>query len=61
MSTMDGAIGANPKRLDVNKTTAHIETPIGLRRIGGDAPTSLEFSGFRDERGNTRRLVTLER
>ncbi|MPC12739.1 hypothetical protein E2C01_005444 [Portunus trituberculatus] len=38
----------------------YIETPIGLRKLTEDTIDE-DFSGFRDERGNTRRLVNVER
>ncbi|MPD00955.1 hypothetical protein E2C01_096462 [Portunus trituberculatus] len=37
-----------------------IETPIGLRELSDDTMDK-DFSGFRDERGNMRRLVNVER
>ncbi|MPC79030.1 hypothetical protein E2C01_073541 [Portunus trituberculatus] len=38
----------------------YIETPIGLRKLTEDT-MDRDFSGFRDERGNMRRLVNVER
>ncbi|MPC40837.1 hypothetical protein E2C01_034406 [Portunus trituberculatus] len=36
------------------------ETPVGLKRLGEDN-TDKEFSGFREEKGNVRRLMNVEK
>ncbi|MPC10348.1 hypothetical protein E2C01_002981 [Portunus trituberculatus] len=38
----------------------YIETPLGLRKLTDDIMDK-DFSGFRDERGNMRRLINVER
>ena len=62
---VDGATGGGDRH--VNKptpsqrriSTQSIETPIGLRRLGEDKDR--DFSGFREERGNMRRIMSLEK
>ena len=43
----------------ISKNVNNMETPVGLRKLGGHGEG--EFSGFREEQGNMRRLVTAER
>ncbi|MPC93715.1 hypothetical protein E2C01_088855 [Portunus trituberculatus] len=38
----------------------YIETPVGLRKLTNDIMDK-DFSGFRDERGNMKRLINVER
>lgn len=52
--------------LNVNKQSVRskatrnvIETPIGLRKLG-EWSDNREFSGFKEERSNMRRIVTVE-
>ena len=43
----------------ISKNVNNMETPVRLRKLGGLGEG--EFSGFREEQGNMRRLVTAER
>ncbi|MPC75365.1 hypothetical protein E2C01_069751 [Portunus trituberculatus] len=42
------------------ETQQYIETPVGLRKLTDDIMDK-DFSGFRDERGNMRRSINIER
>ncbi|MPC74245.1 hypothetical protein E2C01_068598 [Portunus trituberculatus] len=51
---------AEPKHTPPCETQQYIETPVGLRKLTDDIMDK-DFSGFRDEQGNMRRLINVER
>ncbi|MPC46434.1 hypothetical protein E2C01_040154 [Portunus trituberculatus] len=48
------------KHMPSDENQWYIEIPVGLRKVTEDAMDK-NFSGFKDERGNMRRLINVER